>query len=68
MLFQNSKLYFEMFNGPLALVGTSWGANENFSAARRAAPDQVAVELNKSDNVVKNAAEEATKRVANFTK
>lgn len=68
VLFQNSKLYFEMFNGPLALVGTSWGSNENFGAARRAAPDQVAVELNKSDNIVKNAAEEATKRVANFTK
>ncbi len=58
VLFQNSPLTFEMFNGPFALTGTPWGGND-WSPVRNGAPGAVATELAARDNLVQNAVNKA---------
>lgn len=62
-MFQKSQLTFEMFNGPFALAGTSWGGGD-WSPVRNAAPSAVATELEARDNLVQNAVNKANEKLA----
>ena len=67
VLFQNSKLNFEYFQGPLNLIGKGWSTASEWAAIRHAATNQVAVELEKVDNIVQTAVSEANKKVKEYT-
>jgi len=67
VLFQKSPLYFEYFQGALSLVGKSWGGSE-WTAVRHAAESQIAVELQKRQNICDTAAATATAKVKEYTK
>ncbi len=65
-LFQKSPLYFEYFQGALALINKGWGGGD-WTAIRHSSSSQVAVELEKMQNVVDSAAAAATAKVKEFT-
>ena len=65
-LFQKSPLYFEYFQGALALINKGWGTGD-WTAVRHSSSSQVAVELEKMQNVVDSAAAAATAKVKEFT-
>ena len=65
-LFQKSPLYFEYFQGALALINKGWGSGD-WTAIRHAASSQVGIELAKMQNVVDSAAAQATAKVKEFT-
>ena len=65
-LFQKSPLYFEYFQGALALINKGWGT-QDWTAVRHSSSSQVAVELEKMQNVVDSAAAAATAKVKEYT-
>ena len=65
-LFQKSPLYFEYFQGALALINKDWGGND-WTAIRHSSSSQVAIELEKMQNVVDSAAAAATAKVKEYT-
>ncbi len=64
--FQKSPLYFEYFQGPLQLVNKHW-ESDDWYYIKHSPSNQVAIELEKMQNVVDNAAAAATKKVKEFT-
>ncbi len=68
VLFQNSTLYFEYFQGALNLIGKGWSSASEWSALRHASVSQVAVELAARQNITDTAAKTATEKVKEFTK
>ncbi len=66
VLFQNSPLYFEYFQGALALINKPWNSGD-WTAIRHSAASQVAIELAKMQNVVDAAAAAATAKVKEYT-
>ena len=65
-LFQKSPLYFEYFQGALALINKGWGT-QDWTAVRHSSSSQVAVELEKMQNVVDSAAAAAAAKVKEYT-
>ncbi len=63
--FQNSPLYFEYFDGALALVNKPWSGGL-WSGVRKASSGQVAVELAKMKNVLDSAALTANQKIKDF--
>ncbi len=61
--FQKSPLYFEYFDGALALTNQPWSGGL-WNPVRNAASGQVSVELAKMKNVLDNAAATANKKLA----
>ncbi len=67
VLFQNSKLYFEFYQGALNMIGKGWSSASEWSALRHASVSQVAVELAARENLLKSAAETSTKKLKEYT-
>ena len=66
-LFQKSPLYFEYYQGALTLIGKGFG-NAEWVGVTKASSGQVAVELQKMQNVVDSAAAAASAKVKDYTR